>query len=817
MATLAIVVPILIFFAALPASAPRWLRHLHPDEDTWRWVLWGVAALLAVNLVVLCLLRVARDDRDFVLGTVTMAFTWMALLAFVSVFLRSDNASHGPATFGMLLVLTGIALGLIAHDWSRRNLIVAAILAVLALGAFVVRVGFDDLHVPSRDQRQAIADAATTTENQLKQAERDKLKAVPEQVDDARATLTSTLTLYRPVIGQPLTDTASTVFLEGSGKNVITARAKDAFDIELVKAPVDQAVAVKAVADAVHAFEAAKALSVKPVSSSKLDNAIADVRAKSKDGAEWLQRKSALDIALASYKAQITGSDTDKAALDSLEAKPVQTVTAVSVLDALTHGPEALWRITVQSPDPLLPGPLVWVIVGLLALAVWGWLLAINAAQMAGPVSVDDDNLGKASDSGSTDAKDTAAGGDVDLNTVLRIAVLQNVSEPGASPGAGATNPVTDLLGVAGLTGFAAVVGVVLAVTGTRYGYQVEVDLSKNSKDPLPYTALVRVKTLTGGRTLASQAIRDATEVEAMRAGGLWAAGYVLNRSTRIPSWAAWNAETARALALSKVEHPSTADLATAVREAPNSGIMLVKLGHSLEQEGKRREAIAHYARAVAAHPRYAVARYRLAVGLAMMRHDNTWAGLSNQKRDAMLRPIRSAAAALRINVTDKIDAVSDAGKAKLGAKTPYEAFKALAKELLQESRDDSTTWRRLVAALRRSDRDLIFRDLARSPDRVRLFDLVDSARLSLGDDKDLAEVTDKANQPGSWWQVSYNAACGKASTDSYEALRLLEQTLERPGIHQLEASWVETDPDLAPLSGRPRFAAFISQLSRGT
>jgi hypothetical protein len=68
MATLAIVVPILIFFAALPASAPRWLRHLHPDEDTWRWVLWGVAALLAVNLVVLCLLRVARDDRDFVLG-----------------------------------------------------------------------------------------------------------------------------------------------------------------------------------------------------------------------------------------------------------------------------------------------------------------------------------------------------------------------------------------------------------------------------------------------------------------------------------------------------------------------------------------------------------------------------------------------------------------------------------------------------------------------------------------------------------------------------------------------------------------------------
>jgi hypothetical protein len=298
------------------------------------------------------------------------------------------------------------------------------------------------------------------------------------------------------------------------------------------------------------------------VSRHATDMAISAVEATPRDGADWLQRRRAMDIALASYKAQVTGAATDQQALKALEAQPVQTVTTVSMLDALTHGPEALWRITSGSPDPLVPGPLAWAILGLLALGVWAWLLTVNAAQLPGPVSVADANLGSASAAPSNGSK----GDQIDLQTVFRIAVLQNINEPGASPGATSTNPVTDLLGVAGsLQGFAAVVGVAMAITGRRYGYQIDLDLTEDSTASPPTTALVRVKTLSGDRTLASQVIQDRTRVEAVSAGGLWAAGYVLNRSTRIPTWAAWNAETAEALAKSKLETLSMRELEAAV------------------------------------------------------------------------------------------------------------------------------------------------------------------------------------------------------------------------------------------------------------
>ena len=73
--------------------------------------------------------------------------------------------------------------------------------------------------------------------------------------------------------------------------------------------------------------------------------------------------------------------------------------------------------------------------------------------------------------------------------------------------------------------------------------------------------------------------------------------------------------------------------------------------------------------------------------------------------------------------------------------------------------------------------------------------------------------VIAKADRPGSSWQVSYNAACARArSGHPDDAMRLLEQCLVRPGVHQLKAEWVTKDPDLQTLQGWPRFDRFCEQ-----
>ena len=81
----------------------------------------------------------------------------------------------------------------------------------------------------------------------------------------------------------------------------------------------------------------------------------------------------------------------------------------------------------------------------------------------------------------------------------------------------------------------------------------------------------------------------------------------------------------------------------------------------------------------------------------------------------------------------------------------------------------------------------------------------------------------------GSWWQISYNAACrhaadidiAKGTQTEQEnaadcALKFLEQTLVRPGVEQLSADWVSRDPDLAVLRPHPRFKRFVAQLRPG-
>ena len=524
-------------------------------------------------------------------------------------------------------------------------------------------------------------------------------------------------------------------------------------------------------------------------------------------------------------------------------AQPAGTDADVTVLAAMENGPETLWGSVFRAPvPPLVPGPLGWVILAALLLGLLRWLLMVNASQLAGPVEI------------------VPGKNDDQLVAVLRVAVLQNVAEPGVAPGAPSASPVTTLLSIASasLGPVTKIVQAVLTVAGQRYGYQVSMDVTRNAAAtsgtaPGPAgtgtagtataassagiaAVLVRVTSISGGLTLASRLFTDPDDEAAVRAAGLWAAGDILNRSSRIPSWAEWNADTASARVLASVGTRCTIpELKSALQEAPNSGLLLARLGHCYELAGLRTDAIGCYARAVAAHPHYWVARYRLAAALGTMRHDaRSWVKKHGPERRDDLRSVTPAIEALQVHIDcrlpQQLETVTSAGDA-------HDAFKSVALALFTALDLDTRYPQRVLGALRRSERDLTWPTLVPPSTSAgrRFHPLVVSALRSLGDAGQLGKLRDSADRPQSGWQISYNGACGYASSiDSLsvpnadktliarrkkyaeQALCLLEQTLVRPGIHQLSAEWVKEDAALSSIAASPRFTRFVDQLRPG-
>jgi len=222
-----------------------------------------------------------------------------------------------------------------------------------------------------------------------------------------------------------------------------------------------------------------------------------------------------------------------------------------------------------------------------------------------------------------------------------------------------------------------------------------------------------------------------------------------------------------------------------------------------------------------------------------MMRHDQSWATSRSQvQRKSDLRFVKTALAALDIS-TDAGGPVAPAGQlptvgnalADLTAVTPAQPaadFVALATHLLKTFDDDAKWLNRMVMALRRSERDALWPGLRPTSTTItaRFGQLARSARWSLYPSK-LAELVEEAGDQRTWWQISYNAACGYASqvtspiapnadANASTALDLLEQTLLRPGAQQLDAAWVGSDPDLASLRRSERFKNFVKQLRPG-
>ena len=138
----------------------------------------------------------------------------------------------------------------------------------------------------------------------------------------------------------------------------------------------------------------------------------------------------------------------------------------------------------------------------------------------------------------------------------------------------------------------------------------------------------MRVADRGNGRDAVVASVVGQTAPEACRAAGYWAAAEVLRRSTRIPTWARWRPESATALAAFDdagdvgAAQPTVVDLQRATSVAPHSGVLLHRLADAYDLDGRSVDAMSTYARAVAAHPRYPTALYRLAASLAMLSRD---------------------------------------------------------------------------------------------------------------------------------------------------------------------------------------------------
>jgi hypothetical protein len=479
---------------------------------------------------------------------------------------------------------------------------------------------------------------------------------------------------------------------------------------------------------------------------------------------DWVVARHELDVQLATFRMQVTRTDADKAALKTVLAQEPDADEDISIMSAIAHGPEILWRSFHHADGPaLIPGPLGWVVLGTVLLGLLSWLLRVNANQLAGPVSVMPDQSADGGGGPHTDDR---------LVTALRVAVLQNVAEPGAAPGSPSVNPVTTLLGAAGgpLSAVNKVVQAVLGVIGQRYGYKVTMDVSSGSTaTDAPAgsgttTVLVRVMSLTSGITYASHVRTLSDDTEAVKTAGLWAAGYILNRSTRIPGWAAWQPDTAGALIAAKdpANHTVTA-LRDALMDAPTSGLLLVTLGHRYELAGQTLDAIGCYARAVTAHPRYVVARYRLGGGVGLMRPRQGWKSQGKDERRYALQAVEPAIRTLGTEGMHEICALKEDSISQEKAK---ENLGELAVILLKTLEIETRWYYRLVGTLRRSERSSVWPTLvpATSHPAARFHSLVKSARRATGRHDDLKKLARKANKHDTWWQVSYNAACGYAT-----------------------------------------------------
>ncbi len=812
------------------------------DGEQWR----GAAALGGVTVALAATVGALLRD--------SLPATWPVVGPTVT-FLRD----HTDARFVVLapLGLVVIALLVASTNWRAASLRLTVLVAVGLLVAVVASVG-------RNVQRLEPTDAAAAELTALAEAV-DSLAApaaaVPAQREQALSTaladLSTAITAADGSEGAPpgLVSAARelvTAANDGDGPRVTNASAAFARATPANPPPVLVALS-EALGTAVQAYTTE---AEPPPNPQAVDDAIARacraVNEAAPDDPCTIRRGSGADAAvadqvpvalavvrleLARYRQAVLGRDEDATAVEDARkaltaaraATPQTEPPELGMLDAVRVGAEHVLsgarRGAVRGLGTTVE-PAVWALLAALAVAFWRHVERSSGRQLPGPVTVDLQPFAGFSPDTSELQKAT-----------FRAALLRNISEPTAVPGAVALQSLTDLVEIAlpaaGLP--TRVLTALKSAVQAPVGYAVTGAVMPAGADGTGAAqVMVRVADRSGRRAETVSVVSAASAAEACRAAGYWAAAVVLERSRRIPRWARWSSASSKALAAfddtGRVggAAPSSAELAAAAAHAPDSGVLLHRWADSCDLDGARMQALSLYARAVAAHPRYPAARYRLAVSVSMLaRSPQLWAGAGSSERVRVAGQLERACRAMGL------DAVATKARALASVQVPDEPprdlgerLKQVAVELFADVVAKSSYLSIPAHALRASERDHFWpagaAKLGRDGTWARRRLLAQSALLGTGDTTYLDTVTKRAARPGSFWQLSYNLACycatyvddaGTPGSRPEEALTWLERALERPGAVQMAGGWLSTDPDLESLHGNPRFEWVLSQV----
>jgi hypothetical protein len=437
--------------------------------------------------------------------------------------------------------------------------------------------------------------------------------------------------------------------------------------------------------------------------------------------------------------------------------------------------------------------------------------------------------------------------GDDNAAARFRTYLLWNVPEPGAVPGASSLKPVTDLLGAAtgGVPGAQWLQKILEALTAAitiDHGYTVEFSVLEEGTADTQTSVCVRVRMTRTTEMLGQHVTFQRTTKEATREAAYWAAAVILSRSPKVPEWAAWDKETSESLAAYfHAPDEGTASiklLRDAVKRAPGSGILGLKLANDESLAGNHLRAFQLALRVATMHPRYVAGRYRLAATANLLAADPTtcWDSASAADQAAVLDALDRYVAP----TGDLVTALKTApGSDPASDPRTRELSRFALRELERLCRDTSAS-RVMVKALRLRERTYWYGLLHATPGTKSLraqfeetFQSCMPAVRARGGmhvtSDDLAGLERRVADPGTLWLVAYNLACYHAirhdqeekagspgSIDHVaEAVRLLETALERPGAHQLTHAWASKDPDLECLRGHQRFDRFLAGLPK--
>lgn len=799
------------------------------DREQWH----GVVALTGVSVglasAVVALLRDSLDAQACIVGPVI-------------VYLRDRLDARLVVLVPLALLVLAVAAA--STNWRPASLRVTGAIAIALVLAVVASVGRNVRLLEPTDNAaaelvaldraiDALDAPAATAATELASTLEAKLARLDAAIASARASTQSDPTLVDAAV--KLRDEA-----QNSDRDGVTRAAAEFTN----NSPADPAPVLVALAGAVDGVTTAFDASLAPPTRTSVDGAVAEAcrainaaapddpcdLASSVGGAVTEEVPVALALVrlrLAEYRQAVLARDEDAKAVedaatalaDTQATSPSAEVRTIGVLEAVRVGANHVLTGANRMPTSGLAStiePAMWVLLAVLAAGFWRWVERRSARQLPGPVKVE---LTPFKGSG-TDTSD-------EQKVAFRTAVLRNLAEPSAMPGATALQSLSDLVEIAGPASgslgklFAALRSAVQAPVG--YGIAGEVVPPADASTG-PWTVLVHVTDLAGRRNETVATVSGATAPSACRAAGYWAASTVIERCARLPGWTRWSAASSTALAAfddtGRVGGvaPSTSDLAAAAARAPASGVLLHRWADACDLDGNHLEALSLYARAVAAHPRFPAARYRLAVAVSMLaRSPESWLESGASERRRIAGQLDRACSAMGLG-----DDALHGARLLATAQGVEPQLGTLAEELFAQLRRDTNARSVLARALRASERDYFW-----PPGRAKLGPegtwsrrawLVRAAALGAANHrpskKALEEVRRRAERPGSFWQLSYNLACYYATTGANDtALTWLERALERPEAGQMAGGWLGVDPDLENLRGEPRFQWVVGQV----